>query len=263
MAEIGQWNFSLGLGYGHRTNPLHFGKDTPLYVLPSLSYYGENIYFDDGVFGYSVEVTPQLYVSAITQLNGHSANFSRWHPSNFLITNATKTLSSEQFNETDEPHINNPINMSHIAKRRWAVDAGFQVNYFTQHNLMMQLSILGDISGVYKGLNGQLKLEKAWRIAPAHPLSIKLSGSLQWFSQELASYYYGLSERDSNYQGQYYRPDGGFNTTFGLSANYQLYSNWRIAMSYKVTTLDPAIRHSPLTKTRQSCTYFIGAIYDF
>lgn len=271
VAEVGQWNFSVGLGYGKRSNPLYSGKDTPLYVLPSVSYYGEHIYFDDGVLGYSIELSPSLYISAITQLNAHSANFSQWHPSNFLVSGVTESISDQRFNEiygitfpqTADVASDSPISVSQLAERRWALDAGFQINYFTQHNVMMQFSLLTDISGIYKGLNSQIKLEKAWRIPSIQPLSIKVSSSIDWFSEKLANYYYGIGQRDDDYQINYYRAGSGFNTTVGVTANYQLSSQWRAAISYKVTSLAAAIRQSPIVQTSQSNTYFIGATFDF
>lgn len=280
FAEIGQWNLSIGLGIGKRSNPLFDGKDTPLYLLPAISYYGENIYFDDGVLGYSYEITPQLYVSIITQLNAHAANFSQWHPSNFLLSSSSEVITSPEFDKddattsitsddvdntprTNEEVANTPISVSQLNKRHWALDAGIQVNYFTQQNIMLQLNLLTDISGIYNGMNGQLKLEKTWNISAIKPLSIKLSSSLDWYSDKLAIYYYGISDKDNKMLAAHYSPTNGNNITLGVTANYQLSNKWRAALAYRTTSLGTSITRSPMVQESQSNTFFIGAIYNF
>lgn len=271
LAQVGEWNFSFGLGYGKRTNPLFDGEDTPLYIIPSISYYDEHLFYDDGVLGYSISLTPNWYVSAITRLNPHAANFSRWHPSNYLIyssyTNSEEEALAAQKNslspQTDEQYSEQPISLSQLAKRHWALDAGVQFNYFADDNLMLQINVLTDISGVYNGLNAQLKLEKSWRVSQLPALSFKLSGSLDWHSGSLANYYYGISERDNPVAIGHYSPGSGFNNTLGMSINYQLSETWRGAMTYRVTTMDDDITYSPMLKEDKSDTFFIGATYDF
>lgn len=268
-AEIGQWNFAIGLGIGKRSNPLFDGKDTPLYVLPSISYYGEYVYFDDGVLGYSYEMTPQLYISAITQLNAHAANFSQWHPSNFLLSSSSQAItnlpleSDAVYPLTDEEIAETPIGISQITQRHWALDAGIQINYFTLQNIMLQLNLLTDISGVYNGLNGQFKVEKTWQFIALKPLSIKLSSSLDWYSKKLVAYYYGITDKDSQISASLYSPASGRNITVGITANYQLSQAWRAALTYRTTALGSSITRSPMVKETQSDTFFIGATYHF
>jgi len=271
FAEIGQWNFSVGIGIGQRTNPLFDGKDTPLYLLPSVSYYGENIYFDDGVLGYSYEVSPQLYISAITQLNAHAANFSQWHPGNFLLPSSSQASnnlpvddkSDSYFPLTSEEVADTPISVSQLSNRRWALDAGIQFNYFAFQNMMVQLNLLTDVSGVYNGINGQVKLEKTWHFSALEPLSIKLSSSLDWYSEKLASYYYGISDKDNQMSATYYSPTSGKNITIGLTANYQLSEKWRAAFTYRTTSLGSSITKSSMVREDNSDIFFIGAMYNF
>ncbi len=271
LVELGQWNFAIGLGYGRRTNPLYEGKDTPLYLIPSISYYDEHLFFDDGVLGYSIEITPQFSISAITQLNTHAANFSRWHPSNFFVAQTNSAVTDNKFSpsldviypQTEEEVSEQPINVSELADREWALDAGVQLNYFGHSDWMLQVNLLHDVLNVYNGFNGQLKLEKAWRFSSLPPLSIKLSGTLDWHSQKLANYYYGIGERDTQLTASHFTADSGINRTLGISANYHLSSNWRAAVSYRLTTLDSSIKQSPMVRDDHSDTFFVGATYDF
>ncbi|MCG7529970.1 MipA/OmpV family protein [Psychrobium sp. MM17-31] len=269
--EIGQWNFAVGLGYGRRTNPLYDGKDTPLYLLPSISYYGEQVFFDDGVLGYSYDITPNLSLSAITQLNAHAANFSRWHPSNFFVAQTNLSAREDNFSQsldvvspaTDEEIAKMPVAISELADRDWTLDAGLQLNYFGDSNWMLQLNLLHDVLNVYNGLNGQMRLEKSWRIKNIPALSLKLFGTLDWHSQKLANYYYGIGERDTQLVASHYSAKSGVNRTLGFSANYHLSSNWRAALSYRLTNLDASIKDSPMVRENHSDTLFVGAVYHF
>src|SRR5580698_5916370 len=51
---VGQWNVSVGLGAGIRTNPLVGGKDIPLVVIPQFSYYGKRFFIDDLDLGFTL-----------------------------------------------------------------------------------------------------------------------------------------------------------------------------------------------------------------
>jgi len=130
---VGQWDFSLGFGWGKHTNPLYDGKDTPLYVVPSLRYYGEKLYFDDGVLGYTFFDSPNISISVIAQLNGHAASFYRWHPSNIVLSNRQLASSAEELDSRYTEGVTGPerkISINDVSKRRWAADAGVQFNYF-------------------------------------------------------------------------------------------------------------------------------------
>lgn len=51
---VGQWTFSLGIGAGLHTNPLNKGKDIPLLLLPSGSYYGKRFFWQDDTIGFTL-----------------------------------------------------------------------------------------------------------------------------------------------------------------------------------------------------------------
>jgi len=267
FAEVGQWNFSIGIGLGNRSNPLIDGEDTPLYIIPSLSYYGEHVYYDDGVLGYSYEITPQLYVSAITQLNAHAGNFSQWHPTNFLVPTTSEPTNNSMLSNTyplsPKEVADTPVSVALLSKRNWALDAGAQINYFTPQDIMLQFNLLTDVSGVYNGFNAQLKIEKTWGFSQIQPLSVKLSTSLDWYSEKLANYYYGISYLDNNEIASYYYPSSGRNITVGLTANYQFNSQWRAVLTYRRTTLGESIARSRMVRHSKSKTFFIGAMYNF
>src|SRR6186713_2453572 len=45
--EVGQWDISLALGGGVRTNPVRSNSDIPLVAIPRISYYGKRFFLEN------------------------------------------------------------------------------------------------------------------------------------------------------------------------------------------------------------------------
>jgi outer membrane protein len=82
---VGQWNFSVGLGAGIRTNPLVGGKDIPLVVVPQLSYYGKRFFIDNLDFGFTVAEHGGNTFSLIATPGYDRVYFYRTDLQNFFI----------------------------------------------------------------------------------------------------------------------------------------------------------------------------------
>ncbi|MCI2285787.1 MipA/OmpV family protein [Colwellia sp. MSW7] len=131
-AEIGKWNFSVSLGAGMVSNPLHGGNNIPLVVIPTISYYGENIFFENNTLGYSFFENDHFIISAIGKLNYEKSYFSRRHPENILVDSSTSnTVISTP--DTDDQNTNAPneiirepvVNVNEVSDRDWAIDPAF------------------------------------------------------------------------------------------------------------------------------------------
>ena len=170
IVDISRWHFSLALGVGERTNPLHGGDNTPLYLVPSLHYYADNFYFDNGDLGYSFIQTDQLVISVLATVNDENAYFSRWHPKNVFVSQITHALIGpvekldQGFNIGVQGPVNKdfvshkPVDIADISKRKWAIDAGIQLNWFIVDNLNLTGQVLHDVNNVYHGFNANLQL---------------------------------------------------------------------------------------------------------
>lgn len=79
---IGQWQLSVGVGLGLRTNPLHDGEDAPLIVLPELSYYGEHFFLRNLEFGYTLLESDRHQLHALVTPSSDQMYFNRWDPLN-------------------------------------------------------------------------------------------------------------------------------------------------------------------------------------
>lgn len=82
--EVGQWQFNVGLGLGVRTNPLLDESDTPLVILPELSYYGKRFFFKNFDFGFTLFEDPKHQLNALMLPSRDQMYFNRWDPLNLF-----------------------------------------------------------------------------------------------------------------------------------------------------------------------------------
>ncbi len=82
---IGQWQFSLGVGAGGRTNPLVDGDDIPIFLLPQISYYGERFFWDTATLGFTLLETKTQILNAVATVGFDQMYFNDWSLGNFVI----------------------------------------------------------------------------------------------------------------------------------------------------------------------------------
>jgi outer membrane protein len=263
-ATVGEWKFSLAVGAGVYTNPLHGGDDIPLVLIPQISYYGEKAFFENNTLGYSFFENDQLIISAITQLNHEKAYFTRWHPQNILIESVSSgdVTTPSGGNPVDEDKYVE-VDIKDVSNRRWAIDAGVQLNWFINKTTDLQVQVLHDVNNVYNGFNGQIELTRIMRIAPLPNTLISLSLGTNINSKNLVDYYYGISQTsessvDLDYQGKL-----SITPYFRLVLTHQLSERWRVKLNIKRMFLDDAMTDSPLVKDDYINTIFAGVSYDF
>jgi len=268
-AAVGNWNFSLSIGAGVVTNPLHGGDNIPLIIIPSISYYGEKIFFENNTLGYTFIDTDHISISAIGQLNHENSYFSRWHPQNIFIESSTSNSvgvanpdvsDGNNIGETDK---NTEVNIHDVSDRDWAIDAGIQLNWFIDQTTDAQLKIFHDINNVYNGFHGQLELSRILSIKalPSTLMSFSLGANIN--SKNLVDYYYGISTKrdpklNKNYQGKQ-----STNPYLRFVLKYQVSKNWRVRFHVKRIFLASGTANSPLIKDKHMSTIFAGVAYDF
>ncbi len=119
----------LGMGLGHRSNPVAGGRNLPYWLMPDLSYYSKHWFFDNSTLGYSFELTPAWQLSMVTRLNEEKGYFQRAHASNllnrFMVSNAEivgPTLRNQQLQQ---------LSIKDVKNRPTALDAGLQLDWFS------------------------------------------------------------------------------------------------------------------------------------
>lgn len=81
--EIGSWRVNVGMGVGMRSNPLHAGDDTPLILLPEVSYYGERFFLENLEMGFTLFENERHQLNVLATPGYDQMYFNRWDPFNF------------------------------------------------------------------------------------------------------------------------------------------------------------------------------------
>lgn len=260
--EEDNWSIGIAFGVGARTNPLVDGDAIPLVVLPDVAWYSEHAYFDNGEFGYQWQLNNQVTTETFVRTNAERAYFVFWHPSNLLIpiesfTDGALTPSPAP----DDPKTSEPryISVNDIASRRWTVDAGVRLNWFTD-NSRWSVSVVHDALSVHQGYSVSAGYQhdvsyKDW--------SFSTNLSVSYKSESLIDYYYGIGERDTSDQSLWYDAEHTIQFTAGLFVSKQINAHWFWLGRFQVTTLGSGMTDSPLVSKQHVTNMFFGIGYRF
>ncbi len=83
--RVGDWDVSVGLGIGRRSNPAISNDDIPIYILPSISYYGKRLFWETDTIGFTLLESPRSLFNVITTVSYDQTYFNDWGIGNFSI----------------------------------------------------------------------------------------------------------------------------------------------------------------------------------
>jgi outer membrane protein len=253
-AETGQWQFSLAIGAGHRSNPLVGGRNFPLNLMPDLNYYGKHWFFDNGTLGYSWALSNDLHLSLISRLNEEKGYFRRYHLSNLFTRQVTESVSMVGPTQKYQQEIE--LSVADQAKRPTALDAGWQLDWFTP-TIHWKLNWLHDVSGQYHGQHASIAASHGWQNQLGN---WQISSALSWKSSQLVNTYYAA---DQSAAAKLDRLEHSWQPELKLSWNYPLTSEWSMLAFYRYRWLDDAITLSPLMAENSVRSWFVGVSYRF
>jgi len=268
-AVIGEWDFAVSLGAGIYTNPLNGGDNTPLILIPEISYYGEKIFFENNTLGYTLFNGNQLVVSTVIQLNHEKAYFTRWHPQNIFIDNNTSSnvVGKDEVENNDDDFDNeelvSEITIDDVSSKRWAIDTGIQLNWFIDQATDIEVQILHDINNVYNGFNGQFQLNRLIKFTQLPNTRMSYSLGTNVNSKNLVDYFYGIPPEKSQNETLEYQGKLSINPYFRLALVHQISASWSARFNVKRVFLDSNTTDSPLVKDNHINTIFAGVTYDF
>jgi outer membrane protein len=252
--ETNSWQFALATGVGHRSNPLLGGRNFPLFLLPDLNYYGKNWFFDNGTVGYSWTVSEDVQLSLISRLNEEKGYFRRHHLSNLFSRQMTESVSvmgpTQKYLQPFE------LSVADQAKRPTAVDAGWQLDWFTPE-VHWKLNWLHDVSGQYHGQHASIAASHGWHNKLG---TWQVSSALSWKSRQLINTYYAVdqsTELELEPLADSWQPE------LKLSWSYPLTTEWSVLAFYRYRWLDDAITLSPLVAEDSVRSWFVGVSYRF
>ncbi len=255
--ESEQFQLSVALGAGQRSNPLYDGDSFPMLVLPDFSYYADSWFIDNGTLGYSLQQNDRFAVSLVTRLNSEKGYFQRWFAGNVITFNSSGALLPPEV-ETGTEKAMSAVSIEHVKKRPTAVDAGLQLNWFGEQ-WQSRLNLWQNLNSKYSGQNASLSWSRLWPLAGGQ---FDLSGTLYWKSAKLIDTYYGVGD-DELYYLQRYQGRASWQPELRLGWQKALNSRWSVLTFYRYLHLDSAMTDSPLVQKDSVQTWFVGMSYRF
>lgn len=99
---VGQWQFSLAIGLGGRTNPLLEGDDIPLFILPKVSYYGERFFWETTTLGFTLLESEHQNFNLVATVGFDQMYFNDWSIGNFVLEGGSFAFSAAGDNRIPE-----------------------------------------------------------------------------------------------------------------------------------------------------------------
>lgn len=257
----GEWQFNMAIGAGYRSNPLHGGRNWPLWLMPDVSYYGERWFFDNGTVGYTLDPASDLQLSLVSRLNEEAGYFRRGSPANILQRQGIANIDGpqEKFLFASELQINQ------LEKRPLALDAGLQLNW-QGLGFQWQANWWHDISDQYHGQH--LRFGAAYGFETRTGIW-QLSAALAWKDQDLMNTYYGISAAENDEQS--WRVSASWQPEVALQWQYPLNDRWSVLSLLRYRWLDDRATstaassrsQNPMMQEDNIRHWFVGLNYRF
>jgi outer membrane protein len=243
-AIVGDFDLSVSVGYGTRTNPVTGREDIPLYVIPQVSYYGKRFFLE------SLEPGVTLYESDANTFNliatpGYDrVFFSRHDLQNVIISSS---LAGGDFQGRENPPTPSFGDQAFPVPRRHTTYLAGPEWLFRWRDFIGQVDALYEVTGRHKGYE--------LRAGVSAPLiqtkqSLVVNAGWTWKSAEAVDYYYGVDTL--------YKPGGAFNPFIKLSYAVPLSERWTLTAFVHYEYLDDSIYDSPIVSDHEVITAFAG-----
>ncbi|MFD2167823.1 MipA/OmpV family protein [Thalassotalea euphylliae] len=267
LIETESWHFSVAIGGGLVSNPVVDGDNLPLIVIPNLSYYGDQFFFDNGLVGYSFIQAPTIEVSIASKINSTAAYFKDWNTESWLITSLIPVSDGSSGSNVKtlagaiEDTGVDKISSEDIRDRRWSLDTGIQVNWFASDSIDVIANYYLDTTGVHHGENALVEVTKRFVLSKEARLQLGLG--LHWQSAQLSNYYFGIHPEDGHPPSALYLPGDTLNQFIQVQLARKINENWRFIFTSKLQRLDEKLKRSPIVEESKQYSVFMGAVYDF
>jgi outer membrane protein len=277
------WNLGIALGQGQRENPLLSGDDIDIHYVIDFSWYGERFFFDNGDLGYLLLAESNYSLSAIATYNNERNYYNYLDGQEFGLRNLISTglggnkgglgtSLAPEGNGTDSGK-NNTVEVApgysvdstylnentELADRKFAVNGGLEFLYISPYG-DVQAQVLTDISSTHDGQEAWLSWSKPWFTRNSE---VSLTLGVEWKSQNLVGYYYGVRPEEAFPGRDIYEGGSGSNSFVRLAGRYSLTDHWTLVGMVEREFLSSAIKASPIVTSSAVDTFFTGLFYQF
>lgn len=243
--DKGHWQLAISMGHGTRTS---FNPNEQRFVhtfVPTISYYGEKVFFDNGLLGYTFHENPTYTLSAVTEFNPIRSYFDK---NNLLMQLAPLSVLQQRL-------FNDPF-----TKDSWALDVGVQLNYFINDYMMLRSQVMRDALDTYNG--NRLVLEGSLNVPHKHTgdWRVAINAGIDWFDEATVKHFFITDTSSKHFN---HVPDSAFNPHISLTVSRPLNANWSLIFYLKHQRLGEAIANRPESNVDSLQTRFIGLQFRF
>nr|WP_306991602.1 MipA/OmpV family protein [Ferrimonas balearica] len=236
---------TVSSGIGQFGNPVAFSEPLPLYLLPSVRYYGERFYIDNLDVGYALAERPDWQLDLIARPSLEALYYLDQDGAAFLANifyGLRPNLLSAKAVEDIE--------------RDFSYLGGVRYDYY-QGASRFGLSLLTDLTGVHHG--------QEWRAEASHRFSatsgdLQLTFGLRLLSENYTAYYYGLRKGDlgSPIPPVYIGADAALNPYLRLDYHYPLRANLALVAHGYIEHIDDELSRGHLIASSAIINWFAG-----
>ena len=215
----------IGIGYRFETTP-YASETNDLDIFLEASYQWQNGFFIEAP-GVTNKLNPGLTFGYNFYNNEH------W---NFDLI-GQQSHGDIIFNYNDDVTVNS-------LEREPTYRAGIRATgNYGQNTIQFNITPLSGNDEYDDGLYASIWFAKEWQVKN---WSIHTSLGLQYRSEEILDYYYGVSEEDALGPVTAYTAGDGINASFQIGADYPIAENWLFESYVRYINLDDSINNSPI-----------------
>ena len=241
---VGEWDLSVALGAGVRTNPIGGRSDIPLVVIPQVSYYGKRFFIDNLEPGFTLYEGDAHTLNIIAAPGYDRVFFNRSDLQNIVVSGPLGSTGGGA-GVIDTPAEAPPTEIR-VHRRRTTYLVGPEWLFF-YGRLAGQLGVLREVTGRHDGYEIRSAISVPL-IQSEH--SLVANAGVTWKSAETVRYYYGVP--------QLYRPADALNPFVKVAYSRPLSERWTLNAFVHYEYLSDEIADSPIVSNHSVVTAFVG-----
>jgi len=221
---------SVGAGVIANTSPYRDAKRWQVQPIPAISYIGDRL-----------------------QILGLTAQCGILNRGDFGLA-AAASYRFGAYSEKDSSYLQG------MGNRKDTLLGGLELQYKLPEGVKLSAGYEHDLLHRTGGGTGQISLGKSYQ---QKLLTISPKVSLNWLTDRLADYEYGVSASQARPDRPAYHPGDAINLAAGVTLFREIFTNWQIMLSGSVVFLQSNIKESPLVDQSYILNSFAAVTRQF
>ncbi|MDP2634085.1 MULTISPECIES: MipA/OmpV family protein [unclassified Pseudoalteromonas] len=245
---------SITVGVGGIQNPVLNSKNFISPILPNFSYYDDNWFIDNFAVGYSLFEKNNFYFDVAGRFNEDGFFFKLDGIEKLFAAGSV----SGGFKDKAKPLV--PEELLTPIDRDLSYLVGLSSGYVLSNGLLVELSLMHDITNVHNGYEGQLNMFKTFRFGES---LFGLELGVTYKSLDLIEYYYTVGRTEGLVRIPDYHSEKAVNYHLKASYTYPLSDSFSVDINVKHTWLDSDLVLKPMITDNAYFSGFAGITYHF